>query len=85
MSDVVVGFRKDVAVAGEAAANVVDYCEELLAMAKSGKIRSLGVVYVDTQAYVGTGYVTSGFPHAPHLLAGCIALQRRCEQNWMDA
>lgn len=54
-------------------------------MAKAGKIRSLGVVYVDTQAYVGTGYVTSGFPHAPHLLAGCIALQRRCEQNWMDA
>jgi len=47
-----------------------DYCEELLAMAKAGKIRSLGVVYVDTQAYVGTGYVTSGCPHAPHLLAG---------------
>jgi hypothetical protein len=85
MSENVVGLRADVALCGEPAANVVEYCEELLQMARSGKIRSLGVVYVDTQAFVGTGYVTSGFPHAPHLVAACTILLDRCKENWKDA
>jgi len=84
MSEKVVGLRADVALCGEPSLNVVEYCENLLAMARSGKIRSLGVVYVDTQAYVGIGYVTSGFPHAPHLVAGCTILLDRCKEDWTD-
>ena len=78
-------FRKETPILGEAAPNIVEYCEELLEMARSGKIRSLGVVYVDAQAYVGTGYATSGMPHAPHLIAGAVELLRRCEENWKSA
>ena len=80
----VVGLRADVAIRGQAAPNIVEYCEGLLEMARSGKIRSMAVVYVDTQEYVGTGYATSGMPHAPHLVAGCVALMRRCEKEWGD-
>lgn len=80
----VVGLRADVTISGEAAPNVVAYCEELLALAKSGKIRSLGVVYVDAQAFVATGYSTSGMPHAPHLVAGALVLLRRCEEQWQS-
>ena len=81
----VVGLRPDVVIDGDAAPNIVDYCEEILAMAKSGKITSLGVVYVDRANYVGTGYATCGMPQAPHLVAGAVALLRRCEEQWRDA
>jgi hypothetical protein len=61
--------------------NVVELLEELLAEARQGAFVTFAAVTVNPQGGVGTGYATSGAPHAHHLVAGAYYLLLRVEKS----